>query len=93
MVKTVFGNMPGRGLPTKGVGLAGLTLGRLDQGHVPHRPFVSYCLWTLMVLDIFKICMDFGPYGAFPSSDVPVFIDQQNSWNRLVISTYLLYLK
>jgi hypothetical protein len=46
-----------------------------------------------MVLVIFKICMDFGPYGAFPSSDVPVFIDQQNSWNRLVISTYLLYLK
>jgi hypothetical protein len=34
--------------------------------------------------------MDFGPYGAFPSSDVPEMVDQQNS---LVISTYLLYLE
>jgi hypothetical protein len=25
--------------------------------------------------------MDFGPYGAFPSSDVPEMVDQQNSWN------------
>jgi hypothetical protein len=37
--------------------------------------------------------MDFGPYGAFLSSDVPVMVDQQNSWNLLVISTYLLYLE
>jgi hypothetical protein len=37
--------------------------------------------------------MDFGPYGAFLSSDVPVMVDQQNSWNSLVISTYLLYLE
>jgi hypothetical protein len=35
--------------------------------------------------------MDFGSYGVFPSSDVPVMVDQQNSWNLLVISTYLLY--
>jgi hypothetical protein len=27
-------------------------------------------------LDIIKICMDFGPYGAFPSSDVPIKVDQ-----------------
>jgi hypothetical protein len=40
-----------------------------------------------------KICMDFGPYGAFPSSDVPEMLDPQNSWNPLVISTYLLYLE
>jgi hypothetical protein len=26
-----------------------------------------------------KICMDFGPYGAFPSSNVPEMLDQQNS--------------
>jgi hypothetical protein len=27
-------------------------------------------------LDIMKICMDFGPYGAFSSSDVPKMVDQ-----------------
>jgi hypothetical protein len=37
--------------------------------------------------------MDFGPYGAFLSSDILVMVDQQNSWNSLVISTYLLYLE
>jgi hypothetical protein len=36
--------------------------------------------------------MDFGSYDAFPLSDVPEIIDQQNSWNSLVIGTYLLYL-
>jgi hypothetical protein len=44
-------------------------------------------------MDIIEICMDFGPYDAFPSSDVHVMVDQQNSWNSLVISTYLLYLE
>jgi hypothetical protein len=38
------------------------------------------------------ICMDFGPYDAFPSSDVPEMVCQQNSWNSLTIGTYLLYL-
>jgi hypothetical protein len=37
--------------------------------------------------------MEFGPYGAFSSSDVPKMVDQQNSWNSLVIDTYLLYLE
>jgi hypothetical protein len=37
--------------------------------------------------------MDFGPYGAFLSSDVTEMVDQQNSWNALVISTYLIYLE
>jgi hypothetical protein len=37
--------------------------------------------------------MDFGPYGAFSSSNIPVMVDQQNPWNLLVISTYLLYLE
>jgi hypothetical protein len=37
--------------------------------------------------------MDFGPYGALPSFDVPEMVDQQNSLNSLVISTYLLYLE
>jgi hypothetical protein len=46
-----------------------------------------------LVLDIIKICMDFGPYGAFLSPDVPVMVDQQNSWNSLVIISYLLYLE
>jgi hypothetical protein len=36
--------------------------------------------------------MDFGPYDAFPSSNVSEMVDQQNSWNLLVIGTYLLYL-
>jgi hypothetical protein len=36
--------------------------------------------------------MDFGPYDAFLSSDVPEMVDQQNLWNSLVINTYLLYL-
>jgi hypothetical protein len=36
--------------------------------------------------------MDFGPGDAFPSSDVPEMVDQQNSWTSLVIGTYLLYL-
>jgi hypothetical protein len=33
--------------------------------------------------------MDFGPYEAFLSSDVPEMVDQQKS---LVIRIYLLYL-
>jgi hypothetical protein len=37
--------------------------------------------------------MDFGPYDAFPSFDVPEMVDQQNSWNLLVISTDILYLE
>jgi hypothetical protein len=44
-------------------------------------------------LDIMKIYMDFGTYGAFSTSDVPVMVDQQNSCNSIVISTYLLYLE
>jgi hypothetical protein len=37
--------------------------------------------------------MDFGPYDAFPSSDVPEVVDQQNPWNSFVINSYLLYLE
>jgi hypothetical protein len=37
--------------------------------------------------------MDFDPYDTFPSSDVPEVVNQQNSWNSLVTSTYLLYLE
>jgi hypothetical protein len=35
--------------------------------------------------------MDFGPYDAFPSSDVLEKVNQQNTCNSLVISTYLRY--
>jgi hypothetical protein len=28
--------------------------------------------------------MDFGPYGAFPSSDVPEMVYQQNSYSSSV---------
>jgi hypothetical protein len=37
--------------------------------------------------------MDFGTYGSFPSSDVLGMANQQNLWNSLVITTYLLYLE
>jgi hypothetical protein len=37
--------------------------------------------------------MDFGRYGAFSSSDVPEMVDQQISWNSLVIRSNLLYLE
>jgi hypothetical protein len=37
--------------------------------------------------------MYFGPYGAFLSSDVLEMVDQQNTWNSLVMGTYLLYLE
>jgi hypothetical protein len=46
-----------------------------------------------LFLYILKIYTDFGPYDAFSSSDVPKLLNQQNSWNSLVISTYLLYLE
>jgi hypothetical protein len=69
------------------------TLARLNSCFVPHHFLVSYCLWLCLILDIMKICIDFGPYGAFPSSNVPEMVDQQNAWNSLVISTYLLYLE
>jgi hypothetical protein len=60
---------------------------------VPHHFLVSSFLWLCLILDIMKICMDFGPDGAFSSSDIPKMVDQQNSWNSLVISTYLLHLE
>jgi hypothetical protein len=57
---------------------------------------MSYCLRLPLVLDIMKICMDFGPYDASEiwamSSDVSEILDQQNLWNSLVIGTYLLYI-
>jgi hypothetical protein len=59
----------------------------------PCHPLMSYCLWLCLISDIMMICMDFGPYDAFPSSDVSKMVNQQNSWNLLVISTYLIYLE
>jgi hypothetical protein len=53
---------------------------------------VSYYLRLPLVLDISNICIDFGPYDASSSSNVPKMVDQQNSWKSLVIGTYLLYL-
>jgi hypothetical protein len=70
---------------------AGPTLARLGPGFVLQHPLMSYYLLCL-ILDILKICMDFGPYYAFSSSDVPEMVNQQNSWNS-VISRYLLYLE
>jgi hypothetical protein len=72
---------------------AGHTLARLSPCFVQCPFLVSYCLLLCLILDIMKICIDFGPYGAFPSFDVPEIVDQQNSCNSLVISTYCLYLE
>jgi hypothetical protein len=91
--KAEFEKVPTPSRPAKEVGPTGPTLAQLGLGFVPHHPLVSYSIWLCLILDILKICIDFGPYGSFPSSDVPEMINQQNSWNSLVISTYLLYLK
>jgi hypothetical protein len=72
---------------------AGHTLALLSPCFVPCHFLMSYFLRLCLILDIMNKCMDFGPYGAFPSSDVPEMVDQQNSWNLLVIITYLLYLE
>ncbi len=81
------------GWPAKVMWLAGHTLAQLSPCFVPHHSLMSNCLWLCLILDIMKIYMNFCPYGAFPSSDVPEMVDQQNSWNSLVIGTYLLYLE
>jgi hypothetical protein len=70
---------PTPGRPTKEVRPAGPTLARLGSGFVPLHPLVSYYLWLYFILDILKICMNFGSYDAFPLSDVPEMVDQQNS--------------
>jgi hypothetical protein len=74
------------------VGPTGPTLGRLGLSFLPRHLPVSYYLRLPLVLNIMEICMDFGPYDSFSSFDVPKMGDQQNSWNSLVIGTYLLYL-
>jgi hypothetical protein len=89
--KMVFGNAPTHGWTAKVVWPASHTLARLSLCFVPHHFLMPYFLWLCLILNIMKICMDFGPYGAFPSSDVPEMVDQQNLWNSLVISTYLWY--
>jgi hypothetical protein len=81
--KTVFGNASTHGRPAKVMWLAGHTLAWLSPCCVPHHFLLSYCLWLCLILDIMKICMNFGPE----------MVDQQNSWNSLVISTYLLCLE
>jgi hypothetical protein len=91
--KMAFGNAPTHGRRTKVMWPVGHSLARLSPCFVSHHFLVSYFLWLCLILDIMKICMNFGPYGAFPSFDVPEMVDQQNSWNSLVISTYLLYLE
>jgi hypothetical protein len=91
--KMVFGNTPTHGQPAKVMWPVGHTLARLSPCFVLHHFLISYCLWLCLILDIMKICMVFGPYGAFSSSDVPEMVDQQNSRNSLVIDTYLLYLE
>jgi hypothetical protein len=91
--KMVFWNAPTHGQPAKVMWPTGHTLFRLSPCFMPCHFLVSYFLWLCLILYIMKIYMDFGLYGAFPSSDVPEMVDQQNSWNSLVISTYLLYLE
>jgi hypothetical protein len=93
VAKMVFGNAPTHGRLAKVMWPAGHTLARLSPCFVPHHSLVSSCLWLCLILDIMKMCMDFGPYSAFPSSDVLEMVDKQNSWNSLVIGTYCLYLE
>jgi hypothetical protein len=52
---------------------------RLGPGFLPHHLPVSYYLRLPVVFVIMKICLDFGPYDAIPSSDVPEMGDKQNS--------------
>jgi hypothetical protein len=89
--KTVFKNAPTDSQSPKVMWPAGHTMARLSPCFVPRQFLVSYCLWLCLILDIIKICMEFGPYYAFPSFDVLEMVDQQNVWNSLVIGTYLLY--
>jgi hypothetical protein len=89
--KTVFGNAPTHGRPAKVMWPAGHTFARLSPCFVPHHFLMSNCLQLYLILDIMKTCLHFCPYGAFSSSDVPKMVDRQNSWNSLVISTYLRY--
>jgi hypothetical protein len=91
--KMFFVNAPTHGRSAKVMSPTGHTLAQLSPCFVPCHFHMSYCLWLCLILNIMKICMDFGSYGAFPSSDVPEMVDQQNSWNLLVISIYLLYLE
>jgi hypothetical protein len=74
--KIVFGNAPTTGWPDKVMCPVSHTLARLCPCFVPQHFLVSYCLLLGLILDIMKICMDFGPYGAFPSSDVLEMVDQ-----------------
>jgi hypothetical protein len=74
--KMVFGNVPTHGRPAKVVWPGGHTLARLRPHFVPRHFLVSYCLWLCLIWDIMKICMDFGPYGAFASFDVPEMVDK-----------------
>jgi hypothetical protein len=78
----VFDNTSNPGWLAKEVGPVGPTLSRLGPGFLPHHSLVSYCLWLCFILDMMKICMDFGPYHASPSSDVPEMVDRQNSWTH-----------
>jgi hypothetical protein len=91
--KAEFEKAPTPGRPAKEVGLASPTLAQSGLGFVPHHPLVLFSLWLCLILNILKICIDFGPYDAFASSDVPEMVDQQNLSNSRVISTYLLYLE
>jgi hypothetical protein len=47
----------------------------LAMGFLPRHLLVPYYLRLALVLDIMKICTDFGPYDAFSSFDVPEMVD------------------
>jgi hypothetical protein len=65
---------PGR--PAKEVGPADPTLARLGPDSLPHHFFMTYSLSLCLILDILMICIDFGPYDAFLSSNVPEMVGQ-----------------
>jgi hypothetical protein len=47
----------------------------LGLGFLPHHLPVSFYMRLPLVLDIMKICMDFGPYDAFLLFNVLEMVD------------------
>jgi hypothetical protein len=77
--------------------IAGDAAGRLHLGSV--QPMLCATSFPRVILSVTmpyfghnEDMHGFWSTWCFPSSDVLEMVDQQNSWNSLVISTYVLYL-
>jgi hypothetical protein len=90
--KIVFGNAPTHGRPAKVMWPAS-HLGSVEPVLCATSfPRVIFFV-TMPHFGHNEDMHGFGPYDAFLSFDIPEMVDQQNSWNLLVISTYLLDLE